>query len=155
MKKNFSFFALVATLATIIVTNLSSCSSMEEDGTGYPLRLNVVIEATSEIPKNALTQNSPCHVVAFIRDKACSPFYYLFEDNAYVSDGQLVWTGKYRYWPGKYTKFIAYWPATASVEFDDRGNVISSDATLIAISEPMCHFTENPTLTFEVRDSYQ
>ena len=87
--------------------------------------------------------------MAYARNKDCSPFFFLFEDTAFVSEeGHLNWIGKFHYWPGLYTKFIAYWPANANVELDILGNLIRADCTLLAISEPYCQFSENPTLNF-------
>lgn len=149
MKKSFSFITLVVATTTLISSLLCACTSMEEEGTSYPLRLNAEIETVSGLPENAFSEESPCHIVAYAREKACSPFYFLFEDDAYVSgEGQINLLGKYRYWPGGYCKFVAYWPADAHVDLDEVGNIISADCTLIAISEPYCHFSENPTLYF-------
>lgn len=149
MKKRTIFTALVFAMAAYTTTSLTSCSSMEEEGTGYPLKLRTVVETASGIPEEALSKDSPCHVVAYSREKACTSFSYLFEDNAYITgSGQLNWIGEYRYWPGVYTKFIAYWPADARVILSPTGDIISADCALIAISEPLCHFSENPTLVF-------
>ena len=145
-----SILAMTVVMSSFATSFLSSCTSMEDEGTGYPLKLKATIETTGGVTENALTKESPCHVVAYSREKVCSSFYFLFEANAYLSgDGGLQWTGKYRYWPGVYTKFIAYWPADANVVLNDSGDVISADCSLIAISEPYCHFTENPVLHFQ------
>lgn len=149
MKKNFSLIVIIVAIANITSSILFSCSSMEEDYTSYPLRLNAAIEDTVNLPGDAFSNENPCHVVAFVREKACTPFYFLFEEDAYLGgDGQLKWNGKFRYWPGGYCKFIAYWPADANVVIDETGNIISANCTMIAVSEPYCHFSENPTLTF-------
>ena len=148
MKKNLSYIALAVAIATSLAILFTSCSSMEDEGTGYPLKLSAINEAASEVPEIALSEESPCRVVAFARDRACEPYFFLFEDTAYVSQGKLQWIEKFHYWPGVYTKFVAYWPADSKVELDESGNVISSDCILIAITGPYNHFSESPTLKF-------
>lgn len=147
MKTKFFFASLAVTVATLLFSPLPACSAFNEEDTGIAIKL--AVSAEDDTPQHALSPDSPFHVVAFAREKACKPFYSLFESDAYVGrDGNIIWMGIYRYWPGEFTKFIAYWPADANVEIDDRGNIISSDCILIAETEPYYHYSENPVLIF-------
>lgn len=132
---------------------LQSCSSMEEPGTGIPVKMNVTVECPDSVglPGDALSSASPFHVVGYVREKKCSPFSRQFESDAYAdASGGLVWIGGRREWPGEQMRFIAYWPADASVILDNEGNVTFSDCILIGETEVSSHLSPKVTLTFRV-----
>ncbi|MDE7432940.1 MAG: hypothetical protein K2N34_13635 [Lachnospiraceae bacterium] len=138
---------MAETIAILLITLLTNCSSFNEDDTGIAIKLSILVEDT--VSEQSFSSDKPFHVMAFSREKACKPFLPLFESDAYVTkDGQIKWVGKQRYWPGVFTKFIAYWPAESNVELDEKGHILSSDCILIAETEPYYQFSENPTLIF-------
>lgn len=141
--KHFSFSALLCAAALI---SLPSCSEMDEPGTGIPIRMNVAVDSSEG---SLISKDNPFHVVAYARDKKCESYYYLFESDGYIdASGKLKWIGGNHEWPGVYVKFVAYFPANADVVLSDTGEIINATCSLFAISDPVCHLSENVTLTF-------
>ena len=143
MKAN-NLFSFGASVVLALSGLFSACSSFDEPGTGISIKMNVAV-ADSDFSISNLSASEPFHVIAYAREKKCSAWYKVFEDNAYSDrNGNLKWSSGNHDWPGQYMKFVAYWPADANVTLDAEGNVVRADCILLGVSDPFCHLSEDP-----------
>lgn len=142
----------ILSLASVSLLFPSCVTEGPDPDSGIPIRMTVSIDSSVEnAPEGLFSETEPFHVVAYSYDCPLDPSYSVnFESDAYVDyDGNIHWLdGKNHNWAWEYMKFVAYYPADASMKLDARGDIVSSDCTLVATAKENTSKTGNATLVF-------
>lgn len=93
MKKSVIAFLLP------LLANISCIKSTDDEGIGDFIRMRVEVDSENYAAYN-ISSLHPLHVMAYTRTKKCDEYRLLFEDEAFIRQGQLSWLHRDHEWPG-------------------------------------------------------